>query len=353
MHASLSRAALIISALLAACSARELSNSAVNLVPDHISVAVDDPPTGIDDRGRDPSVVAVIADGSRVCAGALVAPDMIVVPRHCLATSADARCCPTGSASAALVTPAHVQIATGDESVHFDYGPHGSAIFVRDGTSVCEADVAFVVLDTPIKTIKPLAIRPHGIAQGDVVRTITFVENEAQTNTPTRTKVVRDQLLVLASEPNVFYARELPCPQGGGGIAVDPTSGDIVGLFSRHGPTCEGTDVYNVYSRADTFLELFEVALHWRGSGGIVIDDADAGVIMASRDGGTATSTSKKPETDTGGACQNASDCAAGICITDGDKKYCSRTCSSNQRCPSGYRCTKVGARSYCLLREG
>ena len=44
------------------------------------------PVAGVPDRGSDPAVVAVESAGAVVCAGALVAPDVVLTARHCVTT---------------------------------------------------------------------------------------------------------------------------------------------------------------------------------------------------------------------------------------------------------------------------
>jgi hypothetical protein len=106
--------------------------------------------------------------------------------------------------------------------------------------------------------------------------------------------------------------------------------------------------VHNVYTRTDTFAWLVEEAFARLGELG---READAG---ASRDAAPKRGTKQKPPSDVGGPCVRASDCAAGICVTDGDRSYCSRPCGPGDRCPAQFHCTAkpdAGARASACVR--
>ena len=54
-------------------------------------------------------------------------------------------------------------------------------------------------------------------------------------------------------------------------------------------------------------------------------------------------------------ACQTDDDCPndGGLCIDDGQSKYCSRTCAEQSDCPSGYLCQSYDEESVCVPESG
>ncbi len=73
----------------------------------------------------------------------------------------------------------------------------------------------------------------------------------------------------------------------------------------------------------------------------------DDTVGMMDADGGAAG-----PDAGTGGGlgdpCGGNTDCASGLCATEGARSYCTTTCTG--ACPAGYRCTAAGAVSVCAI---
>ena len=67
----------------------------------------------------------------------------------------------------------------------------------------------------------------------------------------------------------------------------------------------------------------------------------------------TGRAKTKKGPIDLGASCQTGADCAAGACVTDASRQYCSRTCSARDRCPTRFRCAKsngpAGPASVCV----
>jgi len=47
----------------------------------------------------------------------------------------------------------------------------------------------------------------------------------------------------------------------------------------------------------------------------------------------------KKGPVDMGAHCTFGVECAAGICVTEATRRYCSRSCSPHDHCPAHFRC--------------
>ena len=302
---------------------------------------------GIPDRDRDPAVVAIDIADSALCTGALVAPNVVLTARHCVARTVEQIECPAKSPQVGEQrSPQSLHILVGDDAQVAREVARGRAIVTPKGWSLCDADIAFIVLDRDVTGIDPLPVRRHGVAVGDHVRAVGY--GRAGDGQPAGTKLLRDHVKVMDTSDNEFVVGEATCQGDSGGPAIDETTGEIVGVVSRGGPACDGPNVHNIYTRSDVYLPLLAEALREAQSGGDdpgAGDDGDAGVHSV-KDAGhkakDAGGSPKKPPSDMGGACKSGHDCATGICVKDGSKEYCSRACGNGDRCPTHYGCEKA-----------
>jgi hypothetical protein len=200
------------------------------------------------------------------------------------------------------------------------------------GQTLCDADIALIVLDTPVTLVKPLPIRSRGPVVGDHVRAVGF--GRAGDGEAAGKKLVREHIRVTSVSTSEFAVGESTCQGDSGGPALDEETSEIVGVVSRGGPACDGPGVENIYSRVDAWAWLVEEA--FTRAAEVSAGGEDAGMTAPKR--GTKT----KPPSDVGGPCKTGADCGAGICILDGEKSYCSRTCGSGDRCPTGFHCEDI-----------
>jgi hypothetical protein len=308
--------------LVVACS----GTAATSLPSTAPQVDVVAPPPGVADRGDDPAVVAIDAGDATLCAGALVAPDVVLTARHCVSAPARASGCTSAAAAGAppLRAPGSLRILLGDDMTTATERARGRAIRVPSTSSMCGADIALLLLDVPIDDVQPLVVRPTGAAQGDHLRTIGWRLPEGAGRAP---KILRDHLLVLGATPTELELAE--AITGLGGPALDEATAEVLGVFSRS----DAAPSRAVYTRADAFAALIESAL------------AESESAAASTRG----SKNKKGPADLGANCAEGADCAAGVCASvpagpDGLEQYCSRTCGSHDRCPAGFRCQRSQA---------
>lgn len=298
---------------------------------------------GVPDRGRDPSVLALRVDGDVVCGATLISPRILLTARRCLARTVSNVSCPApGVQVLAEHKPEAISVLVGDDVASAHEVARGEAIVAPSGVTLCDADVGLLIVDTPVKLVKPAPVRATSPARGDRVRTVGYGSLDAEE--PASIKLVREHVRVLSVSASEFMIGESTCGGLSGGPALDESTGEILGVVSREGTSCEGADAHNVYTRVDAF--------RW------LVDEAFARVAGLSRDGegdaGAPTSSppkgsKSKPPTDVGGPCETAADCAAGICLSDDAGKYCSRSCGTGDRCPNGFHCKKVGASSACV----
>lgn len=290
---------------------------------------------GVADRGQDPAVVAIDIGERELCTGALVAPGVVLTARHCVAqTSESVACPPSGRQVGAARRPDSLAIMVGDAIATAKVRAHGAEIVAPSGDVLCGADVALVVLDQPIDDVEPLAVRAHGVAKGDRVRAVGF--GRAHDGAPAGVKLLRDHVLVLDTTDTEFFVGQATCQGDSGGPALDESTGEIVGVVSRGGPSCDSSGAHNVYTRADAFRALVDDA--------IAKAARHAGPMHGHRDAGK-----HKPSSDLGATCQHGSDCAAGVCVTAGAKRYCSRACDPQDKCPTHFACRATRGGRVCV----
>lgn len=296
---------------------------------------------GVPDRGRDPAVVAIEIGSEGLCSGTLISPEIVLTARHCVAKTLPGIACPPTSAQVGAAHAADsLTILVGEDIEHALPMAHGRSLVTPGGVTLCDADIALIILDRPITAVKPAPVRAHGAAKGDHVRAVGFGKRTDDATTA-GVKLLRDHVKVLSTTAAEFIVGEATCQGDSGGPALDEDTGAVVGVVSRGGPSCEGTDVHNIYTRVDTFLWLVDQAFQKVGEP--PIDGADAGGANASTSP-PKTGTPKKPASDMGGNCSKGSDCAAGVCVSVSGKQYCSRPCGSHDRCPAHYHCEKAGS---------
>jgi hypothetical protein len=287
--------------------------------------------SGVADRGRDPSIVALVSDGSE-CSGILVAPDIVLTARHCLAADPNP-CRPTKR------EPKRIDVWTGEDLAHGELVAHGWQIEFPEG---CEADAGMLMLDRDVPGIHTSSLRGHGPAKGEHLRAIGFGHRDGPLF-----RMLRDHAVVPGTTPSTFVLDEMPCIGTGGQIAVDESSGEIVGVSTNFAPCGEGNRP--IYVRTDAMLGFLRSVLQRSGEA-VRVQKAqakDAGVPDASSI--RKLPKSSTPPKDFGSLCEKGTDCAAGVCIAEKAGRYCSRTCATNDKCPSGYHCVTMGSRKACM----
>ena len=148
-------------------------------------------------------------------------------------------------------------------------------------------------------------MQPTGAAVGDLVRSVGFAGGH---------KIVRDHVPITSTTDREIELGEAPCDATAGAPAIDETSGQVVGVLSRSGPSCDVADGYDVDTRTDAFYALVEEAL-----------------AQGTMSHATDMAKEKKGAVDIGAGCIHGADCAAGACVAFAAAQYCTRLCSRDR----------------------
>jgi hypothetical protein len=314
---------LFLLTLVVACS----GGAATPVVPGAPVVDRAWPLRGVPDPGADPAVLLLDLDGQGWCTGALLASDVVLTARRCVSVlTGDPSCPARGAQVSGGVDLTNVRVLVGVDAATAQERARGRAVLVPDGDVLCGADLALLLLDGTIDDVAPLVVQPTGAAVGDHVRSVAFESGQ---------QLVRDHVSVVAVSAVEIELAEAPCDATPGGPAIDETSGQVVGVISRSGPSCGAADGYDVDSRTDAFLMLVQEAL------------AEGQASHASHQ-----AKEKKGAVDLGASCTRGADCAAGACVSYAGAEYCTRTCDPTDKCPSKYKCMGAQSGSTVCVQE-
>jgi secreted trypsin-like serine protease len=107
--------------------------------------------------------------------------------------------------------------------------------------------------------VKPLAVKLDGAPLvGSYIRAVGFGKRGQKAGAGK--KYARDHVRVLDRSENEFVVGESTCSGDSGGPALD-ASGAVVGVVSRGGPACTGSNATNIYTATSAFSRLIKRAL--------------------------------------------------------------------------------------------
>ncbi len=272
-----------------------------------------------DDAQANGAVVAIeIGDGSSVftlCTGSLVGPNVVLTARHCVSSQIAVPDCDIngnsldGADFGDDVPVSTVNVFAGP-SIYQGETPSATAtaFYHPSGTTLCNADLALIVLNQSISSVPPLHVRmSKPVTDGESVRVVGFGQNDQ--GKPIGTRFRKDDVSVLTVGPvvsasqtalgsNEFELGESSCLGDSGGPAIDETTGAIVGIVSRGptsadgGPDCTTTSG-NVYTSLAGLESVFQQA--FAAAGGSWLDEGGSdggGGGVSSSSGGSSSSSS-------------------------------------------------------------
>ena len=232
-----------------------------------------------------------------MCTGTLVAPNLVITARHCVADADESALCAadgsamSGGAIAANHDPKTLLVYTGKNRPPFksqkDPAPAGvGAQIVDDGAkNLCNHDLALLVLQAPIADAPIASMR----LDGDVKKDETFTAvgwgiTSTSTTPPVRqqragVKIVAvgpDATRALPVAPNQFEVGESICLGDSGGPAI-ASSGAILGVVTGGGngqtstasdpsAPCVGDAAANLYTRLAPFKDVITKAFGIAGA---------------------------------------------------------------------------------------
>ena len=315
--------------------------------------------------------VGIFTTQGALCSGALIAPNLVLTARHCVAQvgSEQVDCAtdkfgPNNSADSFYVTTDAQMSQNGNYY-------QASKIVTPTDTHFCGNDMALIILSSNVPAKVATPVTPaveypitddshyssqvtaigYGItavgAQDEGTRRIK--KDIAIQCIPGDKAMPCDNVPDLA--PTEFVTGSGTCSGDSGSSAYDQTSFDsgkpiTLGVLSRGGE--QGTQCLDaVYTRADSFKDL-------------IIQTA----YEAAKAGGYSPPAWTNPPPDSSGApqqgalgssCQKDGDCLSKACASsDGNTFVCSQTCTpgDDTTCPDGYSCKDAGDGSgngYCF----
>lgn len=209
-------------------------------------------------------VIANVVDKNGLeCNANLIAPNLLVTARHCVANLTGTQSCtPSGTQPTHFKTdfaPDHFSFSR-DAYRQKPIAVHATQLIVPPGRSLCAADIAFVVLDKPITDIAPASVATAAPVVGDSLTVIGTGEVDSQGDFPDA-RQERSGVIITSVGPvdlhdggpetaiSVGEVATTPafCHGDSGGAALS-TRGELVALVSRTADCVNGPDVLTTVS---------------------------------------------------------------------------------------------------------
>ncbi len=300
------------------------------------------------------------------CTGTLLSDRIVLTARHCIAdTDPYAACDEDGNAlQAGAVRSNHraasLYVFTGKDRPDFSRGevkPAAQGLrIVDDGSkTLCNADIALVVLDKPIAGAKIAPIRLEtDVTKGETITAVGWGVTDVTPQPEVRqqrsgikvTAVGPDKTALPPVAGNEFQVGESICSGDSGGPAFAESTGAVVGVVSRGGngrqsrrdpsAACIGADAENIYTKVTPFKDIVMKAFELVQAEPWIEGQPDPRLAVA------------------GSPCADPAECRSNLCLADpsaAEELTCAQDCS-NTDCPEGQVCAVESDVQVCRSAE-
>lgn len=291
---------------------------------------------------KDPAAVAIVEiQQGGLCSGSLIGPNLVLTARHCVSNTLKEV---GGGVDCGYTThgspfkPDRFAVTTNEDAFFSqslsDYYTVSEVVVLPEDEDFCGTDQAILILDRniPADVATPYVPRVDSqLAKGEEYYAIGYgATSDSGGGAGQRRR--RDELFVDCAEGDCkgvsSFVKKTEwigdtgiCSGDSGGPALD-LKNRVVGVTSRGGQNCDSPIYGAVHGWSDWIKE---TAIHAADVGGY---DPPAWT--------TGFPTDPEFNFPIGGECGDT--CASGICVSN----QCTRQCSDEAACPSGYECATV-----------
>ena len=339
---------------------------------------------GVDDQVDNAVVGIVIFQGGvGMCSGTLIAPNLILTARHCVAETQPEVLCnsstfgATYGANSFFITtdwngPELAQMG----NINGNWFQADKVMVSPDSSDVCGNDMALIRLEgagVPASITAPLAPRvDEMVGAGEQYIAIGYGGTNDNGDGYGRRRILEDLFTKCVGNCPAYYVDNEHEWEGDHGICQGDSGGPaldlqrrVIGVTSRGIENCERPIYGSVFAWADWIKQNALEAAQAGGydpapwvTGGSTEPVPDAGTGGSGGEGGAAgagggTAGGGPALGQSGDPCDSPNDCDSALCVFENNLvQYCSQDCSAaNPTCPPGFECAvDVGA---CFMNGG
>jgi hypothetical protein len=304
--------------------------------------------------GQEDAIVLLrtVTDREQVCTGTLVAPNLVLTSRHCVAyiTVAPFVCTvqgeltdnATGGGILGADAPAEAIEVYGAETPRTQPLAVGARVVSSQSANVCKDDIAFVVLDRALDLpLAPIRVGRR-TRRGELATLVGYGSDGTSSDLPwpnvPRRHLFRQSVLdigpssldegVITARPRIMvFGGPSSCYGDSGGPALSETSGAVISVLSViDRQDCLDENVKVHYTQTSVFEALATEAFEAAGAEPRFEDDRSLGE-----------------------ACSENYQCASGRCLLRSEEPdVCTRNCETDS-CGEGYECKETDEEALCV----